>query len=75
MYAGTPPLAATRYLLSDSVSRGRKNRYRRILMVVDVKRAFLHGLCTRSIYIELPGEESQWGKTRGEANKSVVRDP
>ena len=24
LYAGTPPLAATRYLLSDSVSRGRK---------------------------------------------------
>ena len=65
LYAGTPPLAATRYLISDSVSRGRKNRYRRKLMVVDVKRAFLHGLCTRSIYIELPGEESKGGKCVG----------
>ena len=26
LYAGTPPLFATRYLLSDSVSRGRKNK-------------------------------------------------
>ncbi len=26
LYAGTPPLSATRYLLSDSVSRGRKNK-------------------------------------------------
>merc|ERR1712086_855718 len=65
LYAGTPPLAATRYLLSDSVSRGRKNRYRRKLMVVDIKRAFLHGLCTRSIYIELPGEESKGRKYVG----------
>ena len=48
LYAGTPPLAATRYLLSDSVSRGRRNR-RGKLMVVDVKRGFLHGYCTRSI--------------------------
>ena len=51
LYAGTPPLSATCYLLSDSVSRGRQNWRQRKLMVVDVKRAFLHGLCTRSIYI------------------------
>ena len=34
-------------------------------MVVDVNRAPLHGLCTRSIYVELPGEESQGGKYVG----------
>ena len=28
-------------------------------MVVDIKRAFLHGPCTRIIYIELPGAESE----------------
>ncbi len=27
LYAGTPPLSATRYLLSDSVSRGRVGWY------------------------------------------------
>lgn len=65
LYVGTPPLSATRYILSDHASRGRRNKYRRKLMVVDVRRAFLHGLCTRSIYIELPGEESKGGKYVG----------
>ena len=66
LYAGTPPLAATRYLLSDSVSKGRGNK-RNKLMVVDVKRAFLHEYCTRSVYIELPGTESQGGEICGKA--------
>ncbi len=43
LYAGTPPMAATRYLLSDTVSRGRGAAgRRRKLMVLDVKRAFLN---------------------------------
>ena len=72
LYAGTPPLAATRYLLSDSVSRGRRNG-RGKLMVIDVKRAFLHGYCTRSIYIELPGAESQGGEVRGKTRQVTIR--
>ena len=40
-------------------------------MVVDVKRAFLHGYCTRSIYIELPGAESQGGKYVGKLVKAL----
>ena len=40
-------------------------------MVVDVKRAFLHGLCTRSIYVELPGAESQGGKYVGKLVRSL----
>ena len=63
LYAGTPPSSATRYLLSDSVSRG-KSRVTRKLMVVDIKRAFLHGFCTRSIYVQLPEEESQGGGSK-----------
>ena len=74
LYASTPPLAATRYLLSDSVSRGRRSK-RGKLMVVAVKRAFLHGYCTRSIYIELSGEESQWGNICGQARQGIVRHP
>ena len=31
-------------------------------MVLDVKRAFLHGVATRTIYVELPEEESEGGK-------------
>ena len=70
LYAGTPPLSATRYLLSDAVSRG-KNSRRTKLMVVDVKRAFLNGLCTRSLYIELPGAESQGGKYVGKLLRAL----
>ena len=40
-------------------------------MVVDVKRAFLHGYCTRSIYIELSGEESQGGKSVGKLVRAL----
>ena len=55
LYAGTPPMAATRYLLSDTVSRGRgASKWKRKLMVLDVKRAFLHGIATRTLYVELP---------------------
>ena len=71
LYAGTPPLSATRYLLSDSVSRGRRNKNKRKLMVIDVKCAFLHGLCTRSIYIELPGVESEGGRYVGKLVRAL----
>ena len=70
LYAGTPPLSATRYLLSDIVSRGKRNG-RGKLMVIDIKRAFLHGLCTRSIYIELPGAESEGGKYVGQLIRAL----
>ena len=86
LYAGTPPLSATRYLLSDSVSReGSGNvseggashhwatpvrrRSQRKLMVVDIKRAFLHGYCTRSIYVELPESESEGGNMWGSSSE------
>ena len=72
LYAGTPPMAATRYLLSDTVSRGRARvRQKRKLMVLDVKRAFLHGIATRTIYVELPGEESENGKYVGRLNRTL----
>ena len=85
LYAGTPPLSATKYLLSDSVSRGAKGyggtslrsvppyhrKNSRKFMVVDIKRAFLHGFCTRSIYIELPGTESEGGKSVGKLVRAL----
>ena len=40
-------------------------------MVVDVKRAFLHGLCTRSMYIELPGAEPKGGKCVGKLIRAL----
>ncbi len=64
LLAVTPPMAATRRLLSDTVSRGRGAvGRRRKLMVLDVKRAFLNGIATRTIYGELPAEESETGST------------
>ena len=72
LYAGTPPMAATRYLLSDSVSRGSVAQIRRRkLMVLDIKRAFLHGIATRTLYVELPDEESEGGKYVGRLNKTL----
>ena len=40
-------------------------------MVVDVKKAFLHGLATRTIYIELPEEESENGKYVGKLLRTL----
>ena len=72
LYAGTPPMAATRYLLSDTVSRGRAPmKQKRKLMVLDVKRAFLHGIATRTIYVELPEGESENGKYVGRLNRTL----
>ena len=40
-------------------------------MVVDIKRAFLHGYCTRSIYVELPDSESEGGKYVGKLIRAL----
>ena len=41
-------------------------------MVVDVERAFLHGICTWSIYIELPGADSRGGKYVGKTRDAPL---
>ena len=73
LYAGTPPLSATRYLLSNTASRCRRvsSFPSRKLMVLDIKRAFLHGLVTRTIYVELLEEESEGGKYVGRLVKTL----
>ena len=73
LYAGTLPLSATRYVLSDRVSRGNRRTQRRKLMVVDIKRGPLHGMCTKSIYFELPAGQSERGAYVG-ARPSLVWD-
>ena len=40
-------------------------------MVLDVKRASFHGIATRTIYVELPDEESENGKYVGRLNKTL----
>ena len=42
-------------------------------MVVDIKRAFLHGYCTRSIYVELPESESEGGTHVGKLIRALYR--
>jgi len=67
LYAGTPPLSATRYLLSNTASRGRRYGLSpsRKMMVLDIRRASLHGLATRIIHVELPEEQSEGGQYVG----------
>lgn len=57
LYAGTPPLALMRYLLSSAMSHGLGSARQKVV-VIDVRRAFLHGEATREIYIELPKEDA-----------------
>ncbi len=72
LYAGTPPLAAMRYMASDYMSRGHAS-YARKLAVIDVKRAFLHGTMERDLYIRLPPEDkyAQSGLYLGRLRKSL----
>ena len=85
LYAGTPPLSATRYLLSACVSKdvggtggtsipsvpSNRRRNSRMSMVVDIKRAFLYRYCTRSIYTVLPDAESEGGKYVGKLIRAL----
>ena len=40
-------------------------------MVLDIKRAFLHGVAARTIYVKLLEEESEGGKYVGVLNKTL----
>ena len=60
LFAGTPPLLATKLLISECASRAYEKEACR-LMVLDVKRAFLYGRARRDIYIKLPPEDPRYG--------------
>ena len=49
-FAGTPPLAFVRYVISKAATPGK----RRQLMVLDAKRAFLHAGALTETYVKLP---------------------
>ena len=57
IFAGTPPLMVSKFVISETASRGRHGRTNRRIMVLDVKRAFLYGDIEEEIYIELPEED------------------
>ncbi len=56
LFAATPPLMATKLLISECASQ-QPGKGEKRLMILDVKRAFLHGRMKRSVYIRLPPED------------------
>ena len=57
IFAATPPLAATKVLLSDFCSRSAHGCRDLKIMILDVKKAFLYGDIEDKIYIKLPAED------------------
>ena len=51
IFAATPPLVATKFLLSDARSRGAHENRKCKIMILDVKSAFLYGIIKENIYI------------------------
>ena len=72
LYSSTPPLVATRLLISQAASTT-SGREKRLMMALDVKRAFLHGQARRHLYIKLPKEDprADGGHTIGRLLKSM----
>jgi hypothetical protein len=57
IFAATPPLSATKLLLSDACSNGDGRTSSIRVMIMDIKQAFLYGEIKERIYIELPEED------------------
>ena len=62
IFAATPPLFATKVVISDAASRGDYGKGNRVLLILDVKRAFLYGDIEDKVYIELPPEDAYYGQ-------------
>ena len=57
LFAGTPGLMAMRTVISRAMTRCEDGEKRSITLA-DVKTAFLHGDARRSLYVELPPEDT-----------------
>ena len=57
LYAATPPLEAFRAIVSHAATRTRRGRMRE-LMVNGISRAYVHAPAKRSLFIELPAEDT-----------------
>ena len=56
--AGTPHLTSVKYLVSRVCTRSHAQpKQDKVLMLLDVKSAFLFGTCRRSVHIRLPPED------------------
>lgn len=73
LFAPTPPLAATRWLISGAASQGKKGPGNERLMLLDSKKAFLYADIERELYIELPDddEHKKGGVNVGLLNKAM----
>ena len=60
VFAGTPPLEALKFLLSEAMTEG-KNYKKKKVSFVDISRAHFHSPVTRDIFVELPPEEARPG--------------
>ena len=55
-YAATPPLESKRMLFSEWATRRSRNGKPLKLSFVDIRKAYFHGVPTRSLYIRMPPE-------------------
>ena len=63
LYASTPHLKALRYVVSGAGTWGGEGskRWRRAIMINDVRRAYFYAKVSRDLYIELPAEDPAAG--------------
>ena len=69
LFAATPPMEFTRYLISRCASRQRRAKPSR-LTIQDISKACFFAPATRDIFIELPPEEAEAGMV-GKLAKSL----
>ena len=73
MFAPTPPLLASRWVVSQMASNSPTGPGDQRLMTVDFSKAFLYGNVDREVYIELPEEDGRrnGGQNIGLLSKSM----
>ena len=77
LYAPTPPLAAARHLLSSCASRGQHGPGNYRILLMDIRKAFLCGKISRSVYVEFASEDpiSEGGNMVGKLDKAMYDVP
>ena len=60
LYAATPPLEALRIIISHAATFPDEGP-ERVIMINDVRRAYLYAKMTRDVFIELPKEDPKYG--------------
>ena len=56
-FAATPPLEALRMMISHAASGRCHGRGGRKLLVIDARKAHLHAMAEREVYVDLPPEQ------------------